>query len=210
MISPKWIFCGAIITSFLLSIFLYNLTASAFSNPINIQGKTYENDNKNNQTTSQSINGSDSQIIANNILEDSSCLVSNRFPQDILRWCELITQNAIEQGLDANLLAALILQESAGDPLAYSHSGAVGLMQVMPRDGIASNFICKNGPCFTDRPPIEDLQKPNFNIAYGSKMLSNLISRHGSVREALKSYGPMDVGYEYSDIVINLYNRYKN
>ena len=210
MISPKWIFSGAIITSFLMSIFLYNLTASAFSNPINIQGKTYENDNKNNQTTSQSINGTDSQIIANNILEDSSCLVSNRFPQDILRWCELITQNAIEQGLDANLLAALILQESAGDPLAYSHSGAVGLMQVMPRDGIASNFICKNGPCFTDRPPIEDLQKPDFNIAYGSNMLSNLLSRHGSVREALKSYGPMDVGYEYSDIVINLYNSYKN
>jgi len=44
------------------------------------------------------------------------------------------------------LIAAVILQESGGDPSAYSSSGAVGLMQVMPRDGIAAEFMCVNGP----------------------------------------------------------------
>lgn len=81
-------------------------------------------------------------------------------------------------------------------------------MQVMPRDGIAAGFICINGPCFANRPSIEELQDPKFNIMYGSEMLAGLIREHG-LREGLRLYGPKDVGYYYSDIVLNLYKKIK-
>jgi soluble lytic murein transglycosylase-like protein len=138
-----------------------------------------------------------------------NCQVSLSYPIEILQWCAVITEQATQNDLPANLLAALILQESGGDADAFSASGAVGLMQVMPRDGIAADFECINGPCFADRPTIEELQDPGFNVEYGSQMLSGLIATLGSQREALKAYGPMDMGYSYADRVLAIYERYR-
>lgn len=139
------------------------------------------------------------------------CEVSPRFPAKILKWCDLITAQSQANGLPPDLVAALILQESGGNALAYSHSGAVGLMQVMPRDGLAARFKCKNGPCFADRPSIVELQDPAFNVQYGTGMLKDLIHKHGGdMREALRAYGPMDMGYRYADIVISLYQKYQS
>ena len=137
-----------------------------------------------------------------------SCEVSGRFPQKILQWCDLITQYSNQRGLPPDLIAALILQESGGNPNAYSKSGAVGLMQVMPRDGLAASFMCLNGPCFANRPTTEQLQDPEFNISYGTKMLAELVSKYGNMRDALRYYGPKDVGYYYADIVLSLYSQY--
>ncbi len=39
-------------------------------------------------------------------------------------------------------------------------------------------------------------------------MLAGLLNRHGSLREALKAYGPKDVGYYYADKVLGHYQRY--
>jgi hypothetical protein len=139
---------------------------------------------------------------------NNDCRVSEQFPPNILQWCNLITLYAEKADLSPDLIAALIVQESGGKPLAYSHSGAVGLMQVMPRDGIATKFICKNGPCFANRPLIAELQDPEFNISYGTRMLAGLNSRFGNMRDALKSYGPMDVGYSYADKVLAIEKRY--
>jgi soluble lytic murein transglycosylase-like protein len=138
------------------------------------------------------------------------CQVSPHYPESILRWCSQITYQAQAHGLDADLLAALIWQESGGDPLAYSHSGAVGLMQVMPRDGLAATFVCKNGPCFSNRPTISELQDPDYNLAYGTQMLKGLLERNGDIRAALHAYGPMDVGYSYADKVLGIYDRYRD
>jgi soluble lytic murein transglycosylase-like protein len=138
-----------------------------------------------------------------------NCQVSSSYPEGILQWCEIITTQATLAELPANLIAAVILQESGGDETAYSGSGAVGLMQVMPRDGIAESFECINGPCFASRPTIEELQDPGFNVEYGSQMLAGLIARLGSPREALKSYGPMDMGYSYADRVLAIYENYR-
>jgi hypothetical protein len=135
------------------------------------------------------------------------CSISRSYPDSVRQWCGLIDRYSRENGLDPNLVSAVMLQESAGKPDAYSKSGAVGLMQVMPRDGKASRFVCKNGPCFTDRPSMEELFDPEYNVAYGTRMLSELIQRRGSVREALKSYGPMDVGYYYADLVLSTMNK---
>ena len=136
------------------------------------------------------------------------CRLSSSYPDKVTQWCGLIMHYAEKRGLSPNLIAALILQESGGNSGAYSHSGAVGLMQVMPRDGLASSFMCAAGPCFSNRPSIDELQDPEFNISYGTKMLANLYRKYGSMRDALKAYGPMDVGYYYADIVLGHYERY--
>jgi soluble lytic murein transglycosylase-like protein len=188
---------GSIIGSAVLVVILLMIT-SGFSYPAQALSETNE------KTTP----GTDNQVVENPNPENSpDCGVSGNFPPEILQWCELITHNANLHGLDPNLIAALITQESGGNPGAYSHSGAVGLMQVMPRDGIAAQFMCVNGPCFSSRPSIAELEDPDFNVAFGTKMLAGLISRNGNIREGLKAYGPMDVGYYYSDKVLNIYEQ---
>jgi soluble lytic murein transglycosylase-like protein len=137
------------------------------------------------------------------------CQVSSNYPQRIQQWCDIITSLATQAELPPDLIAAIILQESGGVATAFSASGAVGLMQVMPRDGIAASFDCINGPCFANRPTIEELQDPSFNIEYGTHMLAGLIARLGNLREALKAYGPMDVDYRYADTVLAIYENYR-
>lgn len=139
---------------------------------------------------------------------EKECLVSDKYPGKVRRWCNLISTYAQRHGLPPNLVAAVILQESKGNPNAVSYSGAVGLMQVMPRDGIAASFFCANGPCFSNRPSSQELLDPEYNIKYGSRMLADLVAKQGSLREVLKSYGPMNVGYYYADTVLGIYQRY--
>ena len=136
------------------------------------------------------------------------CLVSGNYPDNIRQWCKLITEYSRKNNLDPDLIAALVWQESGGNEIAYSRSGAVGLMQVMPKDGIAATFQCPNGPCFASRPSIKELQDPSFNIKYGTGMLAGLVNRYGDVREALKYYGPSNVGYYYADKVLGIYKNY--
>jgi soluble lytic murein transglycosylase-like protein len=141
---------------------------------------------------------------------DGPCSIGSSYPQSIQRWCGLIITYAEQNGLPANLIAAVMLQESGGDPQAYSASGAVGLLQVMPRDGIAANFTCSAGPCFASRPTRNELQDPEYNLAYGTHLLASLIARYGGDRrDALKAYGPMDAGYHYADTVLAIYERYQ-
>lgn len=133
------------------------------------------------------------------------CVYLSRYPDAVGQWCRLIENAATTYEIDPLLVAAVMLVESGGQPEVISHSGAVGLMQVMPRDGIASTFQCINGPCFANRPTIAELLAPDFNVDFGVRMLSGLINKTGSPREALKSYGPYDVGYDYADKVLAIY-----
>jgi soluble lytic murein transglycosylase-like protein len=137
------------------------------------------------------------------------CQVSSDFPAQVYKWCSLITRQANQNQLSPDLVAALIYVESNGSAQVVSRSGAIGLMQVMPRDGKAAAFQCKNGPCFADRPTMQELKDPEFNVQFGTQFLQSLVRRHnGSLREALRSYGPMDVGYRYADLVLATYRRY--
>jgi len=139
-------------------------------------------------------------------IKGSQCTLSHYFPDSIQQWCQIIEENAAAVSLDPNLIAAVILQESGGNPVVVSHSGAVGLMQVMPNDGIAASFQCINGPCFASRPSSEQLMVPSFNVNYGTQMLANLFAKHGNIRDALYSYGPMSVGYSYADIILQIFH----
>ncbi|MGD9092851.1 MAG: transglycosylase SLT domain-containing protein [Anaerolineales bacterium] len=196
-LGPKLVIRGVFLGIIVLVLFSASLTtgASPPPPPVNQSDKTIEETNQMNHS-----NNPDRH------LED--CLVNDRYPQKILKWCGLITTYAEAHKLPPNLIAAVIWQESGGKPEAYSKSGAVGLMQVMPKDGIAASFMCVNGPCFSNRPSIAELVDPEFNVKYGTKMLARLNNRHGNLREALKAYGPMDVGYSYADKVLGIYSNY--
>jgi soluble lytic murein transglycosylase-like protein len=140
---------------------------------------------------------------------DDLCPLSTMYPEKVRRWCDLIMRAADTYDLPPELIAAVVLQESGGEPRAYSHSGAVGLMQIMPRDGLAASFMCANGPCFANRPTIAELQDPEYNLEYGARMLAGLLERTGDLRAALKAYGPMDVGYTYAEAVLAIFETYR-
>jgi soluble lytic murein transglycosylase-like protein len=198
---------GALLGSILLAAFLLLITAGA-SYPPPALAAAQETPAPNQPAEVAAAGTADELDPLVEIAPDGpapGCDVSSSYPAEILNWCALITRYANERGLSPDLIAALIWQESGGNPLAYSKSGAVGLMQVMPNDGIAASFMCKNGPCFTSRPSTQQLQDPEFNIAYGTRMLAELLNKHGNLRDALKAYGPMNVGYYYADIVLGIF-----
>lgn len=150
------------------------------------------------------------EMVEPGVVEESNdCVIPSSYPENILQWCQPIMQYSTYYGLDPKLIAAVMLQESGGNPDAYSKSGAVGLMQVMPKDGLAADFMCANGPCFSARPSMEELFDADFNIDFGVMMLSGLISKFGDVREALRAYGPMDSGYHYADLVLTIFENYQ-
>lgn len=149
------------------------------------------------------------QVVEEIAYSEEDCSLGGGFPDSVRQWCELIDRYATEHGLDPNLVAAVMVQESGGNAQAYSKDGAVGLLQVMPSDGKAAYFQCINGPCFADRPTSNELFDPEFNVSYGSRMLAGLIQKKGSVREALRAYGPMNIGYHYADLVLGILTRFQ-
>jgi hypothetical protein len=195
---PKLIIPSALFASLILSLTLFVMTAGATFQPAGTTSTGSLPSDMNNQADSSPAN-----------VESPACGVSPKYPPAILKWCQLITENAQKTALPADLIAAVILQESGGNHQAYSQSGAVGLMQIMPNDGLAGTFTCLNGPCFKNRPSSGELQDPAFNIQFGTQMLKRLTSKLGSYREALRSYGPMDMGYDYADRVLQIYAQYQ-
>jgi len=206
----NYVLLGALLGSLLLASFAYKVTARVEFPPLAASPKTANSSDEESQ--SQKASDTDAKSKQKKKEEkassDAKCKLSPKYPQSIRQWCRQITHYAETKNLDPELIAAVMLQESGGNPVAYSKSGAVGLMQVMPRDGLAASFMCINGPCFASRPSIQELQDPDFNIDYGTRMLAGLVGRQGNVRDALRSYGPMDVGYYYADKVLGIYQSY--
>jgi soluble lytic murein transglycosylase-like protein len=151
------------------------------------------------------------------IKRNVSCALANRVTNETIqerwravrKWCPAIMQASAANQLDPNLIAAVIWVESSGNPKAMSASGAVGLMQVMPRDGLGATYSCPDGPCFANRPTIAQLKNPSYNVAYGSQLLADNLERTDSLRDALRDYGPFDVGYEYADHILYIYEEIK-
>jgi len=87
----------------------------------------------------------------------------------------LIDQHATANGLSPALVRAVIQTESAFNPRAVSHVGAMGLMQLMP--GTAREL------------GVVDPFDPNDNIRGGTKYLRTLLDRFdGKVELALAAY----------------------
>ena len=94
---------------------------------------------------------------------------------------KLINDYSRQFDLDADLIKAVIYVESGGDPLAVSHQGAAGLMQLMPATaadlGVADRFDVAT------------------NIEAGTRYLRLLLNRFNAVELALWAYnaGPESV-----------------
>ena len=88
---------------------------------------------------------------------------------------EMVRRVSTEQGLDPRLVDALVRVESAYNPRAVSHKGALGLMQLMPATA--------------RRLDVEDPFDPEQNVRGGVREFSRLIDRYsGSLQLALAAY----------------------
>ena len=91
------------------------------------------------------------------------------------KYDELITQSATRNGIDPNLMVAVMRQESGFNPRARSYKGATGLMQLMP--ATAARFGVTN---------IYDVAQ---NIEGGAKYLRFLLDTfNGDVELTLAGY----------------------
>ena len=100
-----------------------------------------------------------------------------------LRHDDIIRQQAADKGLDADLIAAVIYEESRFRDQT-SHAGARGLMQITPR---TAEFIARDsgGIRFTQK----DLATPQINISYGAYYLRYLLRQYeGDTTLAVAAY----------------------
>ncbi|MBI5193193.1 MAG: transglycosylase SLT domain-containing protein [Nitrospirae bacterium] len=96
-------------------------------------------------------------------------------------YSTFVNKYAGENKLDPFLLFALIREESWFNNEAVSPSGAIGLMQVMPKTASA----IKNG----DSVERHTMFDPEFNISLGAKFFADLIKRfNGNIIYAIASY----------------------
>jgi hypothetical protein len=93
-----------------------------------------------------------------------------------------IATEAVNDDIDARILAALVATESACDPMAISHSGAVGLTQVNIK-------VWKSKYDFA----AINLLNPAENLHTGGEILGGLIKQYG-VAGGLRHYNGMGEG----------------
>lgn len=88
---------------------------------------------------------------------------------------EYIERSARDHDLDPNLVRAIIQTESGYDPMAISHKGALGLMQLMPSTALDMG--------------VSDPMDAAQNIAGGTRFLRKLLDQFDSDLElALAAY----------------------
>jgi soluble lytic murein transglycosylase-like protein len=91
------------------------------------------------------------------------------------QWGSYIDDAAARYGVDRNLVAAVVAQESAGDPLAHSPAGAKGLMQII--DSTARDL------------GLTDSFNPRENVDSGVRYLRQMLDRFNNNEHlALASY----------------------
>jgi len=96
----------------------------------------------------------------------------------IQRWERLVLAAAESRQLDPDFIAALMWHESSGNPDLESSAGAVGLLQVMPREA-----------GFSWRPTRAELLNPTTNVYWGSNTLAMVVRQgRGDVFHALAAY----------------------
>lgn len=87
----------------------------------------------------------------------------------------LITRHAAQNGLDPNVVRAVVQQESEGNTRSVSVAGARGLMQLMPETAAMYG--------------VKDSFDPEQNIAAGTRHLAGLLREfNGDLPRALAAY----------------------
>ena len=93
---------------------------------------------------------------------------TGRPPEEQERYAWAIARNAVGKGLNPAVVAAIVVVESGGNPMAVAPSGDLGLMQVNVRIH-AKAFDFQN----------TNLLNPEDNIATGTSILKTMLDRHG-------------------------------
>ncbi|MFC4075255.1 transglycosylase SLT domain-containing protein [Salinithrix halophila] len=100
-------------------------------------------------------------------------------PVSGIKYAQEINAAAAKTGVDPALIAAVIKQESGGNPNAVSHAGAIGVMQILPQNAKGA-----------------DLLNPRENIQRGAEILAGHLKTYdGNLAKALAAYnaGPGNV-----------------
>jgi hypothetical protein len=138
--------------------------------------------------------GSDSQ---------SDNRLSTIWPYEIKLWSQEIEQVGQRYGVDPNLIAAIVLAESAGDAESVSYVGAVGLMGIMPQS-----------PDFPGRPETDELTDAVTNLNWGVAILTSILQQSGGdIHSAMAAYNggwdlvdhPVPQGYSHK--VLDFYGK---
>lgn len=160
------------------------------------------------------------------ILLIAGCILTLKMPGSdgpLTDFDYLISQAALRYGVEANLIKAVIKQESDFDPSAKNEkTGATGLMQIKPNtaEGLGKTTTPEGKHCNLD---ITDLLDPEQNINGGTCYLSYLLDRYDNNKElALAAYnaGPSKVDackcvpniqetQQYVRLVKKYYDEYK-
>jgi soluble lytic murein transglycosylase-like protein len=122
----------------------------------------------------------DPSFFVSNVPEPGPEIVRELVPPEKIR--EIVDDGAKQSGLDANLVRAVVRQESAYNPWATSPKGAQGLMQLMP--SVQAQF------------GVTDPYDPKQNVGAGTRRLKQLLERFdGDLPRALGAYnaGPARV-----------------
>jgi soluble lytic murein transglycosylase-like protein len=115
------------------------------------------------------------------VVDDVASLIPLEFdesqPVPEGRYGALIYETARKHSVNPQIVAAMIRQESAGNPRALSHKGARGLMQLMP--ATAHRFGVRK----------ERLYEPEHNLEAGVRYLTWLIDHfQGDLAKVLAAY----------------------
>jgi soluble lytic murein transglycosylase len=95
--------------------------------------------------------------------------------QDMDRYDDIIAEAQRRHGVDAPLIKAMVRAESAFDSHAVSHKGALGLMQIMPKN--------------LRRLKVHDPYDPWDNIMGGTRYIKEMLVRfEGQLPLALAAY----------------------
>jgi hypothetical protein len=110
----------------------------------------------------------------------------------------LARKAALEAGVDPDLYARLINQESGWDPNAVSPTGAIGLTQFLPSTAKDPGYGVA---------PLDDIHDPNEQLRGGAEYLKAMLDRYGGdTNKALAAYnggaGNVDKG-NYSSEMTN-------
>jgi hypothetical protein len=109
---------------------------------------------------------------------ETSSLLSPYWGTTITQWDDLIVRYSGQRGIDPDLIASIIFEESHGFPNQISFAGAVGLMQIMPQEA-----------GFSWRPTRDELLLPAANLSWGTRTFSQVMQQaEGSMSRALAAY----------------------
>jgi len=118
-------------------------------------------------------------------------------PSAILTWLEIapevkrvqpwVREAATRNGVDSELINALIAVESGFNERAVSPRGAVGLMQIMP--ATAAPLMAQGE---SRRNVAEQLAEPRTNIGVGARLMADLLKRHQRIDLALAAWSAGD------------------